>query len=171
VALNRGIYGPAATAKIYEALARAAEKEVLAGNGAILDATFGRKSQRMRMARLAAAYKVPFIVIHCSTSEAATALRLRLRAAQGTDVSAARWHTYVAHKAAYEPLDELTPERVLELETDAPLEELIRSCERFCVCGSLKQAIAVMPGENRNPERRMPYPTSTKTSGHRSWRR
>src|SRR5688572_2794949 len=131
VELNRGIYGPAVTAKTNEALARAAEREILAGNGSILDATFGRKSQRMRMARLATAYKVPFIVIHCSTSEAATALRLRLRVAQGTDASDAQWDTYVAHKAAYEPIDELTPECVLKLETDAPVDELVRRCERF----------------------------------------
>jgi aminoglycoside phosphotransferase family enzyme/predicted kinase len=130
-ALNRGIYGPAATSKTYASLERSAEKEILAGNGAILDATFGRKSQRMRIARLAGACKTPLIVIHCSLSHAATALRLRLRTAQGTDVSDARWDTYVALKAAYEPIDELTPECILELDTDAPVEELVRRCERF----------------------------------------
>jgi predicted kinase len=130
-ALNRGMYGPAATSQTYASLGRLAEKEILAGNGSILDATFGRKSQRRRIARIAEAYKTALIVIHCSVSEAATSLRLRLRAAQGTDISDARWDTYVAHKAAYEPIDDLTPERVLELETDAPVEELVRRCEKF----------------------------------------
>ena len=131
VGLNRGIYRPAATSKTYESLACSAEKEILAGNGAVLDAAFGRKSQRMRIARLAGAYETRLIVIHCSVSEPVTALRLRLRAAQGTDISDARWDTYVALKAAYEPIDELPPEYILELDTDAPVEELVRRCERF----------------------------------------
>ena len=131
VALNRGMYGPAATSKTYALLARSAEKEILAGNGAVLDATFGRKSQRRRIARLSEAYKIPLIVIHCSISEAVTSSRLRLRAAQGTDISDARWDTYVAHKAPYEPIDEVKPESILELDTDAPVEELVRRCERF----------------------------------------
>ena len=56
---------------------------------------------------------------------------MHLRAAQGTDVSDGRWEIYLAQKAAYEPMDEFTPESVLELETDAPLEQLVRDCQAF----------------------------------------
>jgi len=131
VALNQGIYGPAMTDKTYARMARDAERQILLGRGAVLDGTFGRKRQGKKFARLAAKHKVPLLVIHCSTSEATTERRLHLRAAQGTDVSDGRWEIYLAQKAAYEPMDEFTPESVLELETDAPLEQLVRDCQAF----------------------------------------
>lgn len=131
VALNQDIYGRAITVKTYAAMAHAAEKQILGGNGVILDATFSRKMQRKEIARLAALHATPLIVIHCSTSAATTERRLRHRAARGTDISDARWEIYLAQKAVYEPIDEFTPESVLELDTDAPIEELVRICERF----------------------------------------
>jgi predicted kinase len=131
VALNQGIYRPAMTDKTYGRMARQAEKQILLGRGAILDAAFGCKRQGAKIVRLAAKHKVPLLVIHCSTSEATTERRLRLRAAQGTDVSDGRWEIYLAQKATQEPTDEFTPESVLELETDAPLKQLVRDCEAF----------------------------------------
>jgi hypothetical protein len=70
-------------------------------------------------------------LIHCSSDEVTTERRLRHRTAQGADVSDGRWEIYVAQKAVYEPLNEFPPEHVLELETDAPIEQLVRDCERF----------------------------------------
>jgi len=131
VALNQGIYGAGMTAKTYASMARQAEKQILLGQGAILDATFGRKRQGEKIVCLAAKHKIPLLVIHCSTSEATTERRLRLRAAQGMDVSDGRWETYLAQKATYEPMDEFTPESVLKLETDVPLDHLVRDCEAF----------------------------------------
>jgi len=131
VPLNEGIYGPAMTDKTYGRMARQAETQILLGRGAILDATFGRKRQGAKIVRLAAKHKVPLVIIHCATSEATTERRLRLRAAQGTDVSDGRWEIYLAQKATQEPMDEFTPGSVLELETDAPLEHLVRDCEAF----------------------------------------
>jgi len=131
VALNEGIYGPGMTDKTYGRMARQAEKQILLGRGAIMDATFGHKRQGAKIVRLADKHKVPLLVIHCSTSEATTERRLHFRAAQGTDVSDGRWEIYLAQKATQEPMDEFTPESVLELETDAPLEHLVRDCEAF----------------------------------------
>ena len=131
VALNQGIYGPAMTDKTYARMAGDAERQILLGRGAILDGTFGRKGQCEKIVALAAKHKVPILVIHCSTSEATTERRLRLREAEGTDVSDGRWEIYLAQKATYEPLDEFASERVLELETDMPLEHLVRDCEVF----------------------------------------
>jgi uncharacterized protein len=131
VALNRDIYAPATTAKTYAAMARAAEDQILGGNGVILDATFSRKSQRNEIAHLAAVHQVPVLVIRCWTSEATTERRLRHRAAEGADVSDARWEIYVAQKTDYEPIDEFARENILELDTDAPIEDLVRRCESF----------------------------------------
>ena len=131
VKLNEDIYGPATTKKTYARMAREAEKQILMSNGAILDATFGRKAHREQIARLAARLKIPLLTIHCWTTDGTAEKRLRLRAAQGMDVSDARWETYVAQKTAYEAMQEFRPETVLELDTDGPLEQLVGDCERF----------------------------------------
>lgn len=131
VKLNEDIYGPATTKKTYARMAREAEKQILMSNGAILDATFGRKAHREQIARLAARHKIPLLTIHCWTSDGTAEKRLRLRAAQGMDVSDARWDTYVAQKAAYEAMQEFRPGSVLEIDTDSPLEQLVGDCERF----------------------------------------
>ncbi|HEY3153930.1 MAG TPA: AAA family ATPase [Candidatus Binatia bacterium] len=46
--LNEGIYSPTMTAKTYARMARQAERQILLGQGAILDATFIRKAQRRK---------------------------------------------------------------------------------------------------------------------------
>ena len=131
VKLNHDIYGPAVTEGTYARMAREAEKQILMGNGAILDATFVRKSHRERIARLAARHKIPLLTIHCWTTDGTAEKRLRLRAAQGMDVSDACWDTYVAQKIAYEPIQEFRLGSVMELDTGGPLEQLVGDCERF----------------------------------------
>ena len=136
--INEGIYGRATTERTYAKIAREAEKQILAGRGAILDATFGRKSHREQVARLAAKHEVPLLIIHCWTSDGIAEQRLRLRAAQGTDVSDGRWGTYVAQKLAYEAMQEFKPGSVLELDTEVPLEGLVSHCEGFLRSGLRK---------------------------------
>lgn len=131
VPLNDDIYSPAFTEKTYAKIARDAEKKIILGQGAILDATFNRASQREKVVQLAAKHKVPLLLIHCSADEATTERRLRLREAQGTDVSDGRWEIYVAQKAAHEPLNEFPSENLLELDTDASVEQLLGDCEVF----------------------------------------
>jgi predicted kinase len=131
VPLLADIYSAAFTERTYAKMAREAEKQIVLGNGVILDATFGRRAQRDKFIQLAAKYHVPLMIIHCAADEATTERRLRLRAAQGSDVSDGRWEVYVAQKAAYEPLHELSAEQVLELDTDAPVEQLVDRCEKL----------------------------------------
>jgi predicted kinase len=131
VPLHADIYSAAFTERTYAKMAREAEKQIALGNGAILDATFGRRVQRDKFIQLAAKHNVPLLIINCTADEATTERRLRLRAAQGSDVSDGRWEVYIAQKAAYEPLHELFSEQVLELDTDAPVEQVVDECEKF----------------------------------------
>jgi aminoglycoside phosphotransferase family enzyme/predicted kinase len=131
VPLHADIYSPAFTERTYAKMAREAEKQIVLGNGAIVDATFGRRAQRDKFVQLAAKRHVPLLIIHCTVDEATTESRLRLRAAQGTDVSDGRWEVYIAQKATHEPLHELSADQVLALDTDAPIEQLVDECEKF----------------------------------------
>jgi uncharacterized protein len=131
VPLNEGIYSATMTEKTYTKIAREAEKQIFNGTGAILDATFGRKSHREKMIRLATKHKVPLLLIHCTAPDKLTRKRLDQRASEGKDLSDGRWEIFLAQQSAYEPVEEIPSESCLQLSTDAPVEQLVRESERF----------------------------------------
>jgi predicted kinase len=131
VPFNEGIYSLDITEKTYAKIAREAEKLVLKGEGAILDATFGLKAHREKIVRLAEKYRVPIVLIHCVASDETTEKRLAQREAEGKDVSDGRWEIYSKQKVAYQPINELPLASCLELNTELPLEQLARASEKF----------------------------------------
>jgi predicted kinase len=112
-------------------MAHEAEKEILSGKGVILDATYGQRANREKLVRLAEKHGVPWSLIHCFASDEIIRQRLTRRAAQGTDVSDGRWEIYFEQKRLYEPISEIPSEAHLELNTEASLDQLARSCETF----------------------------------------
>jgi hypothetical protein len=128
---NEGIYSASMTEKTYAGMAREAEKEIVSGRGVILDATFVKSAHRARMLRLAARHRVPMFFIHCAASEETIQKRLVERVAEGKDISDGRWEIYREQKAAFEAIDEISSQACLELNSEAPLESLARSTERF----------------------------------------
>jgi uncharacterized protein len=131
VPFNEGIYSQNMTEKTYAKIAREAEKQILEGEGAILDATFGQKAHREKIVRLAERHRVPLVLIHCVASDETTEKRLAQRQAEGKDVSDGRWEIYSKQKAAYEPINELPLANCLKLNTENPLEQLARASEKF----------------------------------------
>ena len=129
--LNQGIYSPTMTAKTYDRMARQAERQILMGQGVILDATFVRKAQREKMAQLAAKHKIPIFAIRCFATDELTHRRLATRAAEGRDVSDGRWEVYLKQKIVYQPLDEIFSTQRLDLDTALPVEDLGRAVEIF----------------------------------------
>ena len=115
----------------YTKIAREAEKQILKGEGAILDATFGQKAHRENIIRLAEKHAVPLVLIHCVASDETTKKRLAQREAEGKDVSDGRWEIYSKQKAAYEPINELPLANCLELNTELSREQLARASEKF----------------------------------------
>jgi predicted kinase len=131
VPLNQGIYAPEMTDRTYARMAHEAEKEILSGKGVILDATYGQRANREKLVHLAEKHGVPWSLIHCFASDEIIRQRLTQRAARGTDVSDGRWEIYFEQKKLYEPISEIPSEARLELNTEAYLDQLARSCERF----------------------------------------
>lgn len=134
VPFGMGIYSEAMTEKTYAGMAGEAEKQILAGNGAILDATFIRKAHREEILRLAAKYAVPFGVIHCFASDETAKKRLAQRAEEGKDISDGRWEIYEKQKGAYQPMEEMPAASCLELDTGTSVEQLARASEKFLRC-------------------------------------
>ena len=131
VPFNEDIYSPDMTAKTYAKIAREADKQILEGEGAILDATFGQKAHREKIIRLAEKHAVPLVLIHCVASDETTKKRLAQREAEGKDVSDGRWEIYSKQKAAFEPINELPSANCLKLNTELPREQLVRASEKF----------------------------------------
>jgi uncharacterized protein len=131
VPLNQAIYSSKMTEKTYAKMAQEAEKQIHRADGAILDATFGQRAFRERIVRLAENHRVPLVMIHCVASDEMTKRRLDQREAEGKNVSDGRWEIYSKQKAAFEPIRELSLVNCLKLNTEAPLDELVRASEKF----------------------------------------
>lgn len=131
VPLNTGIYRQPLTEKTYGKIVREAEKQILGGRGAILDATFAQRANREKVTRMAAKHNVPVFLIHCFATDATIKNRLDQRAAEGRDLSDGRWEIYIEQKAACEPPSEMPVQNYLELNTAQPIEELAAVCEKF----------------------------------------
>jgi len=131
VLFNEGIYSLMMTEKTYAMMAKEAEKQILSGTGAILDATFLNKTHREKIARLADKHKIPLFVIHCVAFEGTIRKRLAQRAEVGKDVSDGRCEIYVEQHSAQQPFSEIPSVNCLELSTEAPLYQITGACERF----------------------------------------
>jgi aminoglycoside phosphotransferase family enzyme/predicted kinase len=131
VPMNTGIYRQPLTDKTYGKIVRDAEKQILTGRGAILDATFAQRANREKVTRMAAKHNVPVFLIHCFATDATIKNRLDQRSAEGRDLSDGRWEIYVEQKATCEPPSEMPVQNYLELNTAQPIEELAAVCEKF----------------------------------------
>jgi uncharacterized protein len=143
---NEGMYTQAMTERTYGKMLREAESRIQERQGVIVDATFGRRSHREKFRRLAMKHRIPFFVLHCSASDATTARRLAQRAAAGTDISDGRWDVYVAQKAAYEALDEGPRNLLLNLPTDATVDQLVYEAAAFLRARLERPKVALQGG-------------------------
>lgn len=126
-----GIYSRSMTEATYARMMEEAERLVVQGQGAVLDATFQRRLDREAVLRLAAKHGVAVALIHCQSPEALVRERLLKRAAEGRDLSDGRWEIYVAQRSAFEPIREFREAEQMPLNTDAPAAELVGRVERF----------------------------------------
>jgi uncharacterized protein len=128
---DEGIYSVTMTEKTYAKMARMADKLLANGRAVILDATFLRRVQREKIARLAEKHRIELLSIHCSAAGEITKERLLQRANLATDVSDGRWEIYLRQKEICQPIDEIAVDHRLDLNTNASTETLALACEQF----------------------------------------
>jgi len=102
---------------VYGALVADATRELTAGRGVVLDATFQRRADRDRVRVLAAGAGVPLFWIECRAATATLHDRLRARAARGDDASDATVAIADEQARRFEPLT-VAEEPRLTLRTD-----------------------------------------------------
>lgn len=81
------LYTPAMTQLTYTALLQHAREVIDSGRWVILDAVYGRRSERAAAALLARELRVPFGVLYCLASHTELRRRLEQRASEGRDIS------------------------------------------------------------------------------------
>lgn len=98
----------------------------LVGGGAVIDATFRRRSHRTAFAE---AFGGSALFVECRAPASVVAERARSREADPTRVSDATAAIAAAQRTEFEPLDEVPAARHLLLRTDRPIEELTLELE------------------------------------------
>jgi predicted kinase len=126
--MNQGIYSPELTAKTYQVLLNRAEDALQQGAaGVILDGSYSREVYRSEVRTLAERLGARPLFILCSCSEEETKRRLELRAKDPNAVSDGRWEIFVRQRETFAQPDDLPPELLLRLDTEAKVEELLQS--------------------------------------------
>jgi hypothetical protein len=123
--LGERIYSDEATERTYARLADAAEAVCDAGIPAVLDATFLKRWQRLRIRERAEAIDVPFAIVHCTAPDDELARRIRERDRRGDDPSEAGLEVLAAQKESAEPLGD--DERRLATDVDTRADDAVDS--------------------------------------------
>jgi aminoglycoside phosphotransferase family enzyme/predicted kinase len=125
-----GIYRANATERTYEALLEEAERSLSDGRSAILDASFIRRTDRVRAHELAARFGARFYIIDCTCPDDVARHRLLERMSRGNDPSDGRWDIFLKQKQMFESLapDETAYRRPWDSATDpnAFLKRIVR---------------------------------------------
>lgn len=125
--IGQGIYTPELSSKTYQTMLARAEESLRNGAaGVILDGSYSIAAGRSEVRRLAERLGARPLFILCSCSEAETKRRLELRAKDPNAVSDGRWEIFVRQRESFAQPDELPPELLLRLDTEAEPEALLR---------------------------------------------
>ncbi len=127
---NRGIYSPEFTARVYDSLAEEANRLLKAGQGLILDATFGSRNQRHKLIDKMKGTGIEPLFVECQAALAVIIERLRQREQQPTRISDANVAVYQAQLEQFETLDEILPAWHEVVDTDRDLNETANQIER-----------------------------------------
>ena len=118
--IAQGIYSDAATAKVYEDLAAAAEDVLCGGITAVVDATFLLRGERARFAELARRLAVALRVVNCEAPAAVLRARVTARARNLGDPSEADAAVLGWQMDRYEPLEPREGLEVIRIDTAQP---------------------------------------------------
>ena len=122
---NQGIYSSEFTAKTYAALLERAGHDLTQGQGVVLDASYQRKADRDQVRMLAQRLGVRLYCVLCVCPEEEMKRRMAERALDPQAVSDGRWEIYLKQKERFEPPTELSPDQLITLSTDLPVETVL----------------------------------------------
>jgi hypothetical protein len=110
------------TRKTYDCLLQAARASLVSGMDVMLDASFLRRSERVRARRLAEACNAAFLIVEVRASRDILAARVRRRKREGRDASEADIGVLEHQLAIAEGLDEAEAKQALQFDTSGAAE-------------------------------------------------
>jgi uncharacterized protein len=122
-AFGLGIYSDEISRQTYQEALRIAADALGKGRSAIIDASYKRRSERLRAAAIAQNLGVDFYIIECVCPEEIIRQRLDARQAAGRDPSDGRWELFLAQKADFDPIGGLPAEQHVVIDTAAAPEK------------------------------------------------
>ena len=102
---GEGIYTRASSEKIYQTMLDQATVRLKRRENVIIDASFGRRVNRMAAVNLAREHNARFFLIHCDAPDDIIHSRLELRIKQTKDPSDGRWELFEQQKTDFEIVD------------------------------------------------------------------
>jgi len=139
-AINQGIYSSKYTKKTYAELINRAEKDLESSlsNCIVLDGSYKNSSDRQSIVSLFSS-QVTVFFIYCTCSEATIRKRLQSRAADPQSVSDGRWEIYQQQKGSFQIPTKIDGARLLHLDTEKHIDELVKAVDRFIENASIEQ--------------------------------
>lgn len=130
--VGKGIYSAELTAQTYGVLLRKAGEELASGaEQVVLDGSYAKRSDRDDVAAMAKEQGATVVFVYCTCSEEETGRRFRLRSDDPRSVSDGRWEIYRYQQKTFELPREDEEGRVLILDTEQDLSELVRQVEQL----------------------------------------
>jgi aminoglycoside phosphotransferase family enzyme/predicted kinase len=122
---DRGIYSAEFSRKTYDTMFAEAKDILTEGGSVILDASFIKARERLKVKELAEELGADFFIVECSLDERTIKQRLTRRLEE-VSTSDGRWEIYPSQKRAFEPVVEAPAPKHVIIDTSKPLEENIR---------------------------------------------
>jgi len=119
----RGAYDPAVSERIYAEVLRRAGVVLASGRPVIVDASFRSRAMRHAARDLATAHGVPFRFVECRTDDDVCRERLARRERE-SGVSDARLPLFETFRSSFEPVDELSGEEHVVVDTGRPATQI-----------------------------------------------
>ncbi len=124
--VNRGIYTPEFSRRTYDALIGHADESLTENPQAavVLDGSYQSAAERELLQKHFGA-RVRLLFVYCFCAENVVKERLKIRENDPDAVSDGTWEIYLSQKKRFQPIKESEGVDFLELDTQAPLEQLI----------------------------------------------
>ncbi len=129
-AVDGGIYTAEFSRRTYDRLLELAAALLAAGRSVVLDGSYQARAERDRLRLLAAGHGADLRFVLCRCEEEIMRRRMEERLRDPQAVSDGRWEVYLLQRQRFEPPTELEAAEVLELDTAAPIGELLEKLDR-----------------------------------------
>lgn len=121
-AFGEGIYSEELTEKTYERAIEDARRKLREGRSVIIDASFRRRHDRMKVRAMSREEGADFFVIECVCPEEVIKKRLDARVKEREEPSDGRWELFAEQKKRFEPVEESSDKEHIVIDTSGPVE-------------------------------------------------